>query len=293
MGRHPLVSAGAVLLLLCICLPLAGCGALVRSATSPVMENLASSIKRQQDLETVRQGIPSYMLFMDAMVQGSPCDEDTLTSASSLLTAYAVAFTLDNDPERARLMTAKAKDYAVRALAQRSNVFARLWDKPAAEFGPVPADLGPDDVKYLHAAITAWGAYIKARPGSWTDVADVPKLQALARRLLELDPTYSHGAPHVLMGVLYTLLPPAYGGKPELAREHFEEAIRISQGADLLAMVTYAENYARPLQDRELHDRLLHRVLETPVDTVPELTLQNALARRAASALLDQADDYF
>ncbi|SKA90376.1 TRAP transporter T-component [Paucidesulfovibrio gracilis DSM 16080] len=274
-------------------LTLSGCGALMRSATGPVMDNLALSIKKQQDLETVRQGIPSYLLFMDALVQGSPQDEDTLTSASTLLTAYAVAFTLDDQPDRARIMTAKAKDYAIRALAERSDEFARLWDKPAAEFGTVAADLDRDDVKYLHAAITAWGAYIKARPGSWADIADVPKLQALAERLLELDETHAHGAPHALMGVLYTLLPPAYGGKPELAREHFERALEISHRADLLTMVTYAKNYARPLRNRELHDKLLQEVLDAPVDAVPELTLQNALAKQQAAQLQAEADEYF
>ncbi|MGE4292340.1 MAG: TRAP transporter TatT component family protein [Desulfovibrio sp.] len=285
--------APALAALLFVCLTLTGCGALVRSATSPIMENLANSVKRQQDLETVRQGIPSYMIFMDALVQGSPDDEDTLAAASGLLTAYAVAFTLDNDPERAKLMTAKAREYGIHALAQRSDAFARLWNQPAAEFGPVPASLDKRDLKYIQTAINAWGAYIKARPGSWTDVADVPKLQALAERLLELDETYQNGAPHVLMGVLQTILPPAYGGKPEEARKHFERAMEISGGADLLTYVTFAQNYARPLQDRELHDRLLAHVLETPADVQPELTLQNVLAKRQAEVLLQEADDFF
>lgn len=279
--------------LLLACFLFTGCGPLVRGATAPVMENLSASIKRQQDLETVRQGIPSYMIFMDALVQGSPNDEDTLVAASSLLTAYAVAFTLENDPERARLMTAKAREYAIRALSERSSEFARLWDKPAAEFGPVPASLDKRDLKYLHAAINAWGAYIKARPGSWTDVADVPKLSALAVRFLELDETYAHGAPHVLMGVLQTILPPAYGGKPELARIHFERAMELSHGVDLLTYVTYAKSYARPLQDRDLHDQLLAHVIDTPVDIEPDLTLQNSLAKREAAVLLQEADDYF
>lgn len=287
------ISRIALATLLLACLGMAGCGALVRSATGPVMENLASSVKRQQDLETVRQGIPSYLIFMDALVQGSPRDEDTLAAASGLLTAYAVAFTLDNEPERARLMTAKARDYAIRALSERSREFARLWNRPASEFGPVPAGLDKSDVKYLHAAIGAWGAYIKARPGSWGDVADLPKLRALAERLLALDETYQDGSPHVLMGILETLLPPAYGGRPEAARAHFERAIEISGGADLLTYVTFAKSYARPLQDRALHDRLLAHVMDTPADVRLDLTLQNVLAKREAAAMLQEADDFF
>lgn len=290
---RPKSAPPALAALILACLAMTGCGALVRGATSPIMENLATSVKRQQDLDTVRQGIPSYLIFMDALVQGSPDDEDTLAAASGLLTAYAVAFTLDDDPDRARLMTAKARDYAIRALSERSDEFARLWDKPAAEFGPVPASLDKGDLKYIHATVNAWGAYIKARPGSWTDVADVPKLQALAERMLQLDETYDNGAPHVLMGILQTLLPPAYGGKPEQARAHFERAIEISKGADLPTYVTFAKSYARPLQDRELHDRLLAHVMDTPADVQPDLALQNTLAKREAAVLLQEADDFF
>ncbi|MEF2143872.1 MAG: TRAP transporter TatT component family protein [Desulfovibrionaceae bacterium] len=287
------VPTHVVLACCCACLLLSGCGALVRGATQPLMDNLALSVKKQQDLETVRQGIPSYIIFMDALVEGSPDDADTLTASSGLLTAYAMAFTLDNEPERAKTMTAKAREYSIRAVSERSKVFARLWDKPASEFGPVPASLDKSDLKHLHALINAWGAYIKARPGSWDDVADLPKIQALADRLLALDETYSYGAPHALMGVLYTILPPAYGGKPEEARIHFERALEISEGKDLLAYVTYARCYARLVLDRELHDALLRHVAETPVDVVPELTLQNALAKQQAAALAAEADDYF
>jgi hypothetical protein len=37
----------------------------------------------------------------------------------------------------------------------------------------------------------------------------------------------------------------------------------------------------------------LQRVLETPVDTIPQLTLLNTVAHKKAKELIEQADDYF
>ena len=56
--------------------------------------------------------------------------------------------------------------------------------------------------------------------------------------------------------------------------------------------VIFAERYGRMLFDRELHDRLLHRVLDSD-PAVPGLTLMNTIAQQKAAALLNSADEYF
>lgn len=270
-----------------------GCGALIRKTTRPMMENLTKSVMKQKDLELVRQGAPAYLMLMDGLVEGSPDNPEILAAAAQLYTAYAMAFTLEEDPERALLMTERAKDYAVRALALENDAFAELYDKPAAEFEAVPPTLGKDDVKYMHTVINAWASYIMARTGSWDDIADVPKVQALAQRLLELDETYAYGSAHMFMGILYSLLPADLGGKPDQAKEHFERAIAISKGRNLQAQVAFASRYCRLVYDRELHDKLLQEVLDAPDDLEPDLTLSNTLAKKQAEKLLADADEYF
>ena len=44
--------------------------------------------------------------------------------------------------------------------------------------------------------------------------------------------------------------------------------------------------------DKDLHDRLLVEVLESPVD-VPGRTLFNVLAQRDAEELLESSEEYF
>jgi hypothetical protein len=87
-------------------------------------------------------------------------------------------------------------------------------------------------------------------------------------------------------------LPPALGGKPELGRAQFEQAIAISNNRDLMAKVEYARNYARLVFDQELHDRLLNEVLQASPEE-PGLTLSNVLAQQQARRLLDSSKDYF
>ena len=110
--------------------------------------------------------------------------------------------------------------------------------------------------------------------------------------MLELDDTYSNGDAHLYMAMMYSFLPPAMGGKPELAKEQFERAIAISKQQNLMAMLLYAQKYARLVFDKELHDRLLRQVIDAKVE-VDDMTLINTIAKSRARELLAESDDYF
>jgi len=111
-------------------------------------------------------------------------------------------------------------------------------------------------------------------------------------RVVELDESTEDGGAHLYLGVLFTQRPASLGGKPEQAREHFERAIELSQGKNLMAKVYYARQYARLVFDRPLHDRLLGEVVAADPEA-PGLTLSNTLAQQQARVLLADADDYF
>jgi len=86
--------------------------------------------------------------------------------------------------------------------------------------------------------------------------------------------------------------PLALGGRAEEGRKHFEQAIEMSGGRNLMVKVTFARQYARLMFDRKLHDRLLHEVLKADPN-LPGYTLINTLAQQEAQELLDSADNYF
>ncbi|MDH5765472.1 MAG: TRAP transporter TatT component family protein, partial [Gammaproteobacteria bacterium] len=114
----------------------------------------------------------------------------------------------------------------------------------------------------------------------------------IVARVLELDEAISNGDAHLYMAVMESLLPPAMGGKPEIAKKHFERALEISGRKNLMAFLMYAEKYARLLFDRELHDKLLNELLSVKKPESNTLLI-DTIARAKARELLTDADDYF
>jgi TRAP transporter T-component len=280
-------------LALALALVLPGCGGLVKSATQPMIDNLATAIQKQDDPELVRDGAPAYLLLIDGMVEGSPDDPDTLKTAATLYSSYVSAFVAGQDKPRAKVLAARARDYAFRAAAIEKPLFGELHDRPYKEFEPVAAAFEAGDEELLFLVAGTWAGVVQSDSGNTDLLADIAKIDLLARRLLELDETYYYGAAHLALGVLNTIVPPTLGGKPKVAREHFDKALAIGEGKFLPAYVMYAENYAKKMFDKELFVSLLEKTLNTPADIEPKLTLVNTLAKRQAEALLAEADEYF
>jgi len=269
---------------------LAGCASFATSASSRLAGNLSAAILNQDDPETVQEGMPSYLLLIDSLVNGDPQDESLLLAGSRLYGAFASAFV--KDPERAMRLTRKARDYSDRALCVHDARLCNLLERPFGDFAATVGTSRMNDVAVLYASGAAWAGWIRANSGDWNAIASLAKVQVVMARVVELDETYSHGEAHLYLGVIATLLPPALGGKPEVGRAHFERAIELSAGRDLMAKVEYASHYARVIYDRPLHDRLLKEVLDAEA-VAPEMTLRNVLAKRHARELLASADDYF
>lgn len=271
-------------------LALNGCASLASSATGRLADNLSGAILNQDDPETVQAGMPSYLLLVDSLIEGDPQNENMLLAGSKLYGAYAAAFV--KEPERARRLAKRARGYADRALCAHDAKLCDLLGKPYDSFTAAIAGLKKEEVPLLYAGAASWAGWIQANSSDWNAIADLAKVKAAMARSVELDESYSHGEGHLYLGVFATLLPPALGGKPEEGRAHFERALQISGGRDLIAKVEYARRYARGIYDRELHDRLLQEVLAAEA-AEPGLTLSNVLAKRQAKELLESAESHF
>ncbi len=277
--------------LLLLCILASGCQALVSSATQPMLKGLKDAVARQRDVQLVRDAAPSYVLLADGMALSSPDDLGARRNAAELYALYASAF-VDN-ATRAALLWDKAFDHAAAAMALENEAFAERREAVFAQFEPVAATIGEDQAGTLFVLVAAWAGYIKSHAGDFTVLTDLPKLTLLLDRLMELAPDMRHSAPRLIKARMDMLLPPAYGGDPEAAREQFEAAVAVTEGAYLPALTAYAEFYARPLFKRQLFEDLLQRVLAADPAAQPETTLANTMAQRRARELLDAADDHF
>lgn len=253
-------------------------------------DNLSRSMLNQENPELVRTAAPAYLLMLDALIETYPEDEDFLIPAAKLYGAYAGVFS--DDKVQTKRMVARAKDYAHRALCESEEDLCNALDLQVEDLQIELDDLDEDELNIVYTYAAAWASWIQANSDDWDAVAQLPKVKTLFRWVLTYDPDYDKGTAQVYMGVLESQLPPSLGGRPDLAKIHFDNAIKASQGKHLMAKVLYAQQYARLLFEQELHDRLLNEVLEADA-TAEGLTLINQLAKQQAETLLAESAEYF
>ncbi len=280
----------ALMLLMAAFGPLAGCAHFFASTTENLADGIANAILNQNDPETVRQGAPAYLLMIDGLIANNPRNEKLLRSGANLYASYAAIFV--DDPARAQRMTDRAWKYGKQALCKRRPAACGLDLLPLEAFA---ASLDPMDksvVPTLYTYGVTWAGWIESHQDDWNAVANVPKVEAVMEKVVALDEGYEQGGAHLYLGVLSTLLPPALGGQPKQALAHFEQALELSHGRNLMVKVVIAERYARPLFERKMHDQLLREVLAGSTEQ-QGFTLMNVLAKERARELLDSANEYF
>lgn len=269
---------------------LSGCALFVGQATQELSGDLTTAILNQNDPQTVRDGAPAFLLMIDGLIEGNPETPSLLLSGARLYGAYASAFV--QDEARRKRLALRALDYGRRALCLERADLCAAADEPFNAFVAALGDTGRSDLPILYGFGSAWAGWVQADSGDWRAVAEIPKITALMERIVSLDDAYEQGLPHLYLGVLATQRPANLGGQPELGRTHFERAIELSEGRDLMAKVLFADQYGRLVFNRQLHDRLLGEVVEANPNA-PGLTLTNILAQVRALELLADADDYF
>ncbi len=284
-----MIRAGfnSVLLLSALLFVLSGCV----NVGAMMADVLSNSVLNQRDPKTVQEGLPAYLLLLDGMILEDPDEVETLLAGARLYSAYSGVFV--DDPARSRLMSETALKYARQALCLEFEELCAALSQPLDEFRVALNEYDDtDDLKIIYGYASVWAGWIQSNSSDWQAIADLPKVEAMMRRVLTLDESYEQGNAHLYMGVLLTLRPASLGGQPELGKEHFQQAMKSSGGHNLMTKVLYARHYARLVFDQELHDRLLKEVLASSVE-YPDLTLMNVLAQRQAEALLASSNDYF
>lgn len=274
-------------------LSLAGCASLVRNASDRFASDLGAAVLDSEDPATVRDALPAYLLLLDSLIAGQRSrgaeDASLLFAAARLNGAYAGNFTGDDQP-RAKLLSRKAFGYARRATCLQDAPLCAVIEAGPEQFAQAIAS--DANIEPMYVLATSWAGYLQASSEDGGVLADLPKVESLLNRVVALDPVHDHGQVHVYLGVLNSLRPEAVGGKPEAGRRHFEQALEISGGRNLMAKTLFAEFYGRLVFDQALHDRLLNEVLAAdPV--APGFTLTNTLAQSRARKLLESGKDYF
>lgn len=286
--REKKISNLGIAVFLAIFLIVSGCTSMF---VEPLLEPLELSLQKQTDLELLKDGAPSLLLLLDGFIARDPRNKNLLMTATKAYSAYALTLHDANEVDRAVTMSRKAKTYGIALLSQLHGL-KNLNNKTLTE-----TDLALDRISREQVGFLFWGAYgwttwIRFQEGAPGALVDLPTIEHMMLRVVELNDSFYYGSAHIFLGAYYSSRPEMYGGKPQESREHFEQALVISNRQFLLAQVTYAETYARMVFDKKLYQDLLNEVIEQPLED-NEMASSNALAQVMAKKLLDAADEYF
>jgi hypothetical protein len=291
--RHAVLGAAACVAVLWLVLP-AACSIhkkITVAGAASLLEDVAQSANKQSDLRLIREAMPAYLLLIDGMLESQPANDRLLLTAAQAYASFASVLMEDADAAYRGMLLDRSRGYALAAL-ERRGIEAPLTS-PFERFAAAVDRMGAEELPIVFWTASCWGSWIGDHMRSIEAVAELPRVEALMRRALALDEGYHYGGPHLFMGIWYGSRPAVAGGDLALAGEHFRKAIVLGGGRFLMADVYYADVYARKTLDRELFVTTLRKVIETPADIAPELTLLNTVAHRKAEALLARVDDIF
>lgn len=280
---------------------LSGCSMAIESFSS----NLNQAVMSNNDYQTVTQGLPAYLILLDGFIESDPDDEDLLLASAKLMNAYSglLGSQLDLMPEQGeyhaeiirnqqKKLTDKALKRATKAICLYDDDFCDMTTIKYSEFVTKIKEIEEDDLDVLYSLGTAWASWLQMNTDDWNATAQIPQIKLIMETVIRFDENWENAGAHMYMGVLNSILPASLGGKPENGKQHFESAINLTQGNNLMAKVLYAEYYARLTFNKSLHEKLIADVL-TAEAYQTNLTLLNTLAKQKAIALKASSEDYF
>jgi tetratricopeptide (TPR) repeat protein len=259
---------------------------MVRSM-DPLMDDMTTAVNMNTDVDLMRDGLPAGLIQMDGFIKSAPNDKLLLKAAESY-SGYAFCFVEDVNKPRASALYLKAMEYALRVL--RKN---RQFDEQAPDLKDALEKCGKQDVPALYWAASSWLAWIGLNLNKPEAMMDLPKVEAMLQRVIELDEEFYYGTSHMMLGSFYASQPKNMGGNPEKANKHFQRAFEFSGSKLLIVHLMYAKFYAVQIQDKALFVKTLNEIVATPVNSFPERNLANEVAKRKAKDLLEKADTLF
>jgi predicted anti-sigma-YlaC factor YlaD len=285
---------------------LSGCS-IRRFAVNKVGDALAGSgttFASDDDPELIKAAAPFSLKLMESLLDESPRHKGLLFATASGFTQYAYAFVQQDADEleekdvsaatdlraRARRLYLRARNYGLRGLEVEHSGFQKaLASNPKTAVAVTRAK----DVPLLYWTAVSWAGAISVSKDNPVFIADLPKVEALIDRALELNETFDRGAIHTFLITYEMSRTGATGDPAERSRKHFERALELSNGQMAAPLVSFAEAVCVQRQDLAEFKSLLDRALAIDPDAKPEWRLTNLVLQRRARWLLAHTDDLF
>jgi tetratricopeptide (TPR) repeat protein len=262
------------------------------STVGNIVNDGFSAITADADMDFAGQALPGNIKLLEVMLKSDPDNKTLLTLCSQGYSSYALGYLEDSLQDRARDFYLRGKEYGIRILRQDKDV-AKALDGTIDDLKAVLAKKDKDLVPGAFWAAFGWGSYIYLSLNNPDAIGDLPRADALMEFVVRHDSSYYYGGAHVFLGTLYGSRPKMLGGNVDLARQHFDAALRINGGKFLMTYVYLARSVAVQTLDETLFDESLAKVEQASIDILPEFRLANAFAKKKARLLMDRRADLF
>ena len=263
---------------------------LVRAST-PMIEGGVEALNHETDLALAEDSIPANLNMLRGMISIDPENAQLHTFAAQAYYGLSYGFNEDNRPERASAFYLRGLEHGLTAL--EINGAKDLKNSTIADFEKQVSGMDKDEVAAIFWTASCWAKWIDMHRDDPEAIAQLARATALMQRVIELDDTFYYGGAHMYFGVYYGSRSPLLGGNFEKSHLHFDRAREITDNRLLIPDLLQAQYLARQQHDQQdFHDRLTG-IVNAPDDLMPELGLQNQIAKRKARFLLKRENQWF
>lgn len=294
MKGHMLLR-GPLILLLVFCFLLSASCSLRKPATAITADMAVrgmSAIESEDDLYVAKEAALPLIKMLEVLYRSDPSNKKLLGLLAKVYGNYAFGFAeleaMKNGDkswgERAVNFYGKGKDYGIKALSSGKNDFDKV---PMNELPAVLRKFGKKDSSKLFWTAFDWGSYINLKRDDITEAANLPRIEAMIDRVIEIDPWFNCGSAYAFKGAIIAGNPLRNGGRPETAEPYFQKAFEACDGKFLMNRVMYAEWYLRNMNDEATFKSTLAGVISADAALLPSQRLANELAKERARVLLN------
>lgn len=257
----------------------------------PMIDSGIEAMNYETDLQLAEDSMPANLSMLNGMINLHPENAQLHTFAAQAYYGLSYGFNEDNKPERGSDFYLRGLKHGLTAL--ELNGAKDLKNSPIANFEEQVGKMGKDNIAAMFWTASNWGKWIDMHRDDAEAIAQLARATALMQRIIELDDTFYYGGAHIYFGVYYGSRAPLLGGNFVKSRQHFDRAREITDSKLLIVDLLQAQYLARQQNDQQdFHDRLT-AILNAPDDLMPELALQNQIAKRKAALLLKKESEWF
>lgn len=257
----------------------------------PMIDSGIEAMNYETDLQLAEDSMPANLSMLNGMINLHPENAQLHTFAAQAYYGLSYGFNEDTKPKRGSDFYLRGLKHGLTAL--ELNGAKDLKNSPIANFEEQVGKMGKDNIAAMFWTASNWGKWIDMHRDDAEAIAQLARATALMQRVIELDDTFYFGGAHIYFGVYYGSRAPLLGGNFVKSRQHFDRAREITDSKLLIVDLLQAQYLARQQHDQQdFHDRLT-AILNAPDDLMPELSLQNQIAKRKAALLLKKENEWF